>query len=149
MARGDSASYELLCAAVRDAGYQLTRARQAILAAFAGADGHISADDLVGLVHEETPRVGRMTVYRTLDLLCRLGAIRPTYLGGGAAHYVLLQDGHHHHLVCTGCAAVIELEDCRLQEMEALLAGRFGFEIQGHLVEFYGRCAACRAAEAQ
>ena len=141
-------AYEMLCTALRDGGYQLTRARRAILAAFVAADDHISADDLVALVHERAPHVGRMTVYRTLDLLCQLGVIRPIYLGSGAAQYVLLQNGHHHHLVCTGCAAVIELEDCRLQALEAQLAARFDFEVQGHLVEFYGRCAACRSAAA-
>ena len=136
--------YTELCGVLQAGGYRLTPARAAILNALASAGSHVSADDLVALVREQDPRVGRMTVYRTLELLSHLGAIRPVYLGTGAAHYVVLHEGHHHHLVCSSCHRVVEIHDCRVGELESALAAQYGFEIQGHLVEFYGICAACR-----
>ena len=89
-------------------GYRLTVARQAILETLVASGGHITADDLSDNLRAQAPGVGRMTVYRTLDLLCHLGLIRPVYQGTGAAHYVLMEEGHHHHMVCSDCGLVIE-----------------------------------------
>ncbi len=125
-------------------GYRFTPARQAVIETLLATGGHLSADTLAEAVHEAAPQVGRMTVYRTLDLLSRLGLARPVYQGTGAAHYVLIDRGHHHHLVCAACDAVIEFDECVVAEMERAVAERFEFEVWGHLVEFYGRCPNCR-----
>ncbi len=131
-------------AALKQQGYRLTSSRQKIVQALLGSGGHLTADDLLEVIHETDTTVGRMTVYRTLELLSELGLIRPVYQGTGAAHYILLDGGHHHHLICSSCDAVIEFEECGLQEVETLLAARFDFAIEGHLVEFYGRCQNCQ-----
>jgi len=125
-------------------GYRLTVARQAILETLVTSGGHISADDLSDKVRAQAPGVGRMTVYRTLDLLCHLGLIRPVYQGTGAAHYVLMEEGHHHHLVCSDCGKMIEFDDCVIERLEELVSARFGFVVQGHLLELYGRCQDCQ-----
>ncbi len=125
-------------------GYRLTAARRTILAALAAAGGHVTADELAASVHQVAPRVGRMTVYRTLDLLGELGLLRPVYQGTGAAHFVLLLDGHHHHLVCSRCRRVIEFDECALAELAETVGRRYGFAVEGHLLEFYGRCASCQ-----
>ena len=129
---------------LRQNGYRLTAARQAILEVLIASGGHVSADRLAEMVRVQSPQVGRMTVYRTLELLSELGVIRPVYQGTGAAHYILMDDGHHHHLVCSGCACVIEFEECMLAEIEEMISGRFNFQIQSHLLEFYGVCANCQ-----
>lgn len=129
---------------LEEKGYRLTAARLAILAGLIDSEGHVSADELVDIVHQNHPGVGRMTVYRTLDLLTELGLIRPVYQGSAAAHYVLMDDGHHHHLVCSQCNQVIEFDQCVLREIEQSVSNYYRFEIQGHLLEIYGRCQACR-----
>jgi Fur family ferric uptake transcriptional regulator len=130
---------------LREQGYRVTGARRAILEALVGCAGHVSADELVALANRRAPRVGRMTVYRTLELLQQLGVVRAIYLGSGAAHYVLLEDGHHHHLVCARCDAVVEFEDCLMNELEAQLGERHDFLVQGHVLEIVGLCQDCRA----
>lgn len=132
-----------LSQALTNNGYRLTAARKAILEAFVSSHGHITADDLVDLVHQTAPTVGRMTVYRTLDILCQLNLIHPVYLGSGAAHFVLLHEGHHHHLVCSNCNRVIEFDECMIAGMETAVSQKFNFIVQGHLLEFYGLCAHC------
>ncbi|MBP8001290.1 MAG: transcriptional repressor [Chloroflexi bacterium] len=125
-------------------GFRLTQARRIILDTFITAGGHLSADDLAERVHTVAPQVGRMTVYRTLELLCELGVVRPIYQGTGAAHYIFLHEGHHHHLVCNLCHQVIEFDDCALEEVAKVICGRFNFRIQGHLLELYGICPKCQ-----
>lgn len=130
-------------AALKQKGYRLTSSRLKIVQALLGCGGHITADGLLEVVHQIDSTVGRMTVYRTLELLSELGLIRPVYQGTGAAHFIVLDGGHHHHLICSGCDAVIEFDECGLQEFGQELAERFNFAVEGHLVEFYGRCQNC------
>jgi Fur family ferric uptake transcriptional regulator len=133
-----------LCGALQGNGYRLTTARLAILRVLIKNGDHLSAAELASLVREEAPNVGRMTVYRTLDLLNELGLVRPVYQGSGAAHYVLMDGGHHHHLVCAVCHKVIEFDDCVLGEIEELVCGRYQFQVESHLLELYGRCPDCQ-----
>ena len=135
-----------LAGALEKNGYRLTAARRAILAALVASQGHVSADELVEIVHGTAPGVGRMTVYRTLDLLTELSLIRPVHQGAAAARYVLMDDGHHHHLVCHSCKRIIEFDQCMLQEIEQVVGRHHNFEIQGHLLEIYGRCQVCEGA---
>jgi Fur family ferric uptake transcriptional regulator len=130
--------------ALQEGGFKLTQSRRHILAALVSSQGHITADNLVTIIHKEQPNIGRMSVYRTLDILTELGQIRPVYQGTGAAHYILLDEGHHHHLVCSTCARVFEFEDCVLEEIENNISRLYNFEIQGHLLEFFGRCPDCQ-----
>lgn len=124
-------------------GYRVTAARRVILDTLTGSGGHVTADELTDLVRRHATGIGRMTVYRTLDLLCGLGLLRPVYQGTGAAHYILMEDGHHHHLVCTGCGRVIEFGECALGDLPERIADRFGFRVEGHLLELFGVCEDC------
>jgi Fur family transcriptional regulator, ferric uptake regulator len=138
---------QLLSQRLREQGFRVTGARRAILQALLSCAGHVSADELAALVNEKPPRVGRMTVYRTLELLQRLGLIRAVYQGSGAAHFVLLHNGHHHHLVCSCCDAVVEFDDCLMQELEVRLGDRYDFLVQGHVLEIVGLCRDCQTDE--
>ena len=130
--------------ALRENGYRLTAARRAIVAALVESGGHITADELVSAINHTPPQVGRMTVYRTLDLLQQLGRIRPVYQGSGAAHYILMNEGRHHHLLCSACGRMVEFDECAVSEMEAQIREHFQFEVQGHLLEIYGLCPECQ-----
>ncbi|MCU0475626.1 MAG: transcriptional repressor [Anaerolineae bacterium] len=133
---------------LRDAGYKITHARQTVLAALEQTGGHMTSAQVLEAVAQLDPSIGRASVFRTLDTLSRLSIIRPTFVdGSGAPVFVLLPDGHHHHIVCTGCGQVTEFEDCGLDALAARLQGETGVTISGHLLEFYGLCAACRPTE--
>ena len=138
---------ELMMATVVENGYRRTPARRAILATLAKSGGHITADDLATRVRAAFPSVGRMTVYRTLDLLCELGMLRPIHQGTGAAHYVFLSQGSHHHLICNRCGKTIEFDHCESGAISQALSERYNFEIQAHLLEFFGLCQRCKDTE--
>ena len=109
------------------------------------SSGHLTADHLFDQMREAGSTVGRMTVFRTLDLLAEIGVVRPTYQGSGAAHFVLLEEGHHHHLVCIQCSKTVDFSDCSLaDEFTQQLAQQFKFKIEGHLLEIYGLCDGCQ-----
>ena len=54
------------------------------------------------------------TIYRTMYLLEKMGMVKRFDFSDGAARFELVDeddDGHHHHLVCTRCAAVVEIKN--------------------------------------
>ena len=88
-----------------------------------------------------------VTVYRSLRLLESLGMVKRFDLGDGVARFELLaegDDGHHHHLVCTGCAAVIEIEQCFIRKREREIAAHHGVQAVTHRLEFFGLCPECQ-----
>jgi Fur family ferric uptake transcriptional regulator len=119
---------------IRGHGYKVTPQRLAVLGALA-AEQHQS----LGEIRARCPEVGLVTIYRTLDLLSEIGAVRRLDLGDGP-RYELAED-HHHHLICESCGGVSEFERCPL-ELRRLRG--VDFEISSHTLEIYGRCADCR-----
>jgi Fur family ferric uptake transcriptional regulator len=122
-------------------GHRLTEPRRAVLETLAGSDGPLTIEE----VCDQTPRVGRATVFRTMKLLQELDVICRVPLEDGTARYVLSTAQHHHHLVCRRCGSVTEFGSPALdRELEAQ-ADRAGFELDAHAVELYGTCARCHA----
>jgi Fur family ferric uptake transcriptional regulator len=119
---------------IRGLGYKATPQRLAVLRALA-AEQHQSLDEIRARCLE----VGMVTIYRTLDLLLEIGAVRRLDLGDGP-RYELAED-HHHHLICESCGEVSEFEKCPLDLRR--LRG-VDFEISSYSLEIYGRCADCR-----
>jgi len=129
------AGLEAVAGRLRGRGYKVTPQRVAVLEALA-AEQHQSMDEIRG----RCPRVGMVTVYRTLDLLSEIGLVRRLDLGDGP-RYELAED-HHHHMICESCGDVSEFEECPLDPAR-LLPESPGFQVRSHSVEVYGRCAAC------
>ena len=133
---------------LQDAGYKLTNARRTVLAVLQDNDGHITSSDVLDMVSAVDDTIGRASVFRTLDLLTRLGIIRPTYIDNAMTPtYVLMAGGHHHHIICTNCHQVIEFDDCGLGEITRTLEAKYQVELTGHLLEFYGQCADCNLVD--
>jgi len=138
---------EQLTERLREAGYRNTPARRAVLEALIDGPSHMTAPDVVAAVDESSPSVGRASVYRTLELLTRLGLVQASTLGGTETTYMLAPSGHHHHAICLECRATLEIDECVVGELEGLLCQRTGFEIRGHLLEIYGLCPRCATSQ--
>lgn len=132
---------------LHQAGYKLTKPRQLVSEVLAAYPEHLSANEIWERVSEQDSSIGRMSVYRTLDLLTQLGYVRPstrnaTDMRNGIV-YVLMHNGHHHHIVCQNCGVVIEFEDCGLEKLVQTLEKNYNCRIGGHLLEFFGLCSRC------
>ena len=128
--------FETAVGRIRGGGYKATPQRLAILEAIA-AGQHQRMEE----IRARCPKVGLVTVYRTLDLLSELGVVRRLDLGDGP-RYELAED-HHHHMICEGCGSVAEFEQCPLDPGRLPHVWR-DFEIRAHSLEVYGTCADCK-----
>jgi Fur family peroxide stress response transcriptional regulator len=146
MRKGKPADLIGFVARCRAAGLTVTPQRLAIFRHLAGTEAHPSAEDLYGTVRQEMPTLSLATVYKTLDALAGIGAVRPVSRLGVRGRWDANM-APHHHLVCTGCGGVTDVTEPRLDaagKPAAALAARYGFAAAGHAVEIFGRCAACR-----
>ncbi len=139
-----SSNYSASVQALRNAGYKLTSPRLTILDLLDKSGGHVTSSELLSLVDERDPSIGRASVFRTLDLMTKLGIIWTSVQGGSTIHYMLMPGGHHHHIICTNCNKLIEFNDCKLGNLIAHLEKEYGVQVEGHLLELYGRCENCR-----
>jgi Fur family ferric uptake transcriptional regulator len=134
-----------IIAKLRQRGYKLTPQRRAVLSTITTSREHLTPSAIYERVQQEYPGIGLVTIYRTIDILAELGAICKLNAEGSSRSYLIRRDsGHHHHLICSGCGAVVDFTMCELRELEQRLSHRTGFKIEGHLLEFVGRCQKCQ-----
>jgi Fur family ferric uptake transcriptional regulator len=132
---------------LREHGYKLTPQRHAVLKVIAASNDHLTPEAIHAKALLKNPNIGLVTVYRTLDLLSKLNLVCRVHALDGCRSYMMRRPTeHHHHLVCSDCGRVVDFTDCALEEMEQRLSQETSFDINGHLLEFYGRCPDCRPA---
>jgi Fur family ferric uptake transcriptional regulator len=133
---------ESLTDRLRRAGYKLTAPRLAVIQVIEVTEEHLSHADVLERGRVIYPALGRATVYRTLDILTGLSVLRPVYLGDGGTRFARVEGGHH-HLVCSNCGAAIHFDECVVGGLGQALSERLDFQIQSHMLEFYGLCEHC------
>ncbi|MFC1976947.1 Fur family transcriptional regulator [Chloroflexota bacterium] len=124
-------------------GYRLTPQRIMILSAIDNSDDHISAEEIYAQIIAKYPNVNISTVYRTLELLKRLGLVTETDLGEGRVKYHPAMKGHHHHLVCQECGAIIDLDEPLLASLRNTLLREYNFVSDLRHLAILGRCLKC------
>ncbi len=129
---------------LKQRGYKITPQRRAVMSVIARNRSHLTPAAVYDRVCKRYPGIGLVTIYRTLELLARLGFICEVHAGDNGRSYLLRRSsGHHHHLICSDCSKVVDFTDCDLGKVEDRLARQTGFKIDSHLVEFVGRCREC------
>ena len=124
-------------------GYRLTPQRIMILSAIDNSDDHISAEEIYAQVVAKYANVNISTVYRTLELLKRIGLVTETDMGEGRVRYHPVGKGHHHHLVCQECGAIIDLDESVLSSVKDVLLREYGFIADLKHLAIFGHCVNC------
>ncbi len=120
-------------------GYRDTEPRRLVINAAAAQRRPFTAEELCAAL----PCVGRATVYRGLRLLVETEQVCRVLLEDRELRYQLSHQGHHHHLLCAACGASADLANCDVDALLQEAAATAGFQMSGHWLEIYGRCADC------
>jgi len=129
---------------LNELGYRLTPQRMMVLSAIENSDDHISAEEIYAQIVAKYPQVNISTVYRTLELLKKLGMVTETDLGGGRVRYHSAEKGHHHHLVCEKCGKIIDVDESTLARLQDVLLHRYNFSARLSHLAIFGLCEGCR-----
>ena len=106
---------EKIYAAFDEVSQRNTRPRRLIaerLIELADRGESFTTDDLWRELRQAEPKMGRATVFRTVEKLVEMGLLNRIEFADGTHHYMVCGDEHHHHLTCTHCHRVIEIETC-------------------------------------
>jgi Fur family ferric uptake transcriptional regulator len=127
---------------LRAQGYRLTPQRELVLEAVRELE-HGSPEEILTQVRQSARGVNISTVYRTLELLEKLGLVSHTHLGHGAPAYHATTEPDHVHLVCRNCERVTQVEPSVAAGLVDELAARFGFHTDVRHLTVFGTCRDC------
>ena len=131
-------------------GYRMTPQRKTILQIFLDSKGttHFSADDVLDILRKNDSSIGIATVYRNLELLCKLEILTKMEFGDGCNRYELNTGNpkvhHHHHLICLKCKKITEFKGDFLEHLETEIAKKSGFKVINHELKIFGYCKDCQ-----
>ena len=133
--------------AFRQKGLRITEPRRILallLIETLGSD--FTVEQLWDMTLARNPDVGRATVFRAVEILQELGLLDRVEFADGTHRFRFCRDAgrHHHHVTCSNCGKVSEVDTCLSAEQIAKVERLAGFAIEGHRLEFFGRCARCR-----
>jgi Fur family transcriptional regulator, ferric uptake regulator len=135
-----------LLSEVEARGIRLTAQRRALIATIQEAKTHLDAASLLTLARERDPRIDRATVYRTIELLKKLGMIDELdlmHLNGEKHYYEVKSQQDHLHLACFGCGQIVEFSTPAFEQLKQEIAAKNDFEIEVIRLEAGGLCRTC------
>jgi Fur family ferric uptake transcriptional regulator len=104
-----------------------------------------SAEDLLKKLRRSNPRIGRATVFRSIEKLVRMRVLDRIDFADGTHSFRLCEsDRHHHHLACNKCHRVIEVDFCLGSGQIDAIGKQASFEIDDHSITLFGLCRQCK-----
>ncbi len=129
---------------LQDSGYRLTAPRRAIVSIVASSPRALDAIEIYDLGRDEHPRLGLVTVYRTLEKLEQLGLVQRVHQPDGCNMYLRAPQGHEHLLLCKSCGQMEYFRGDDLSQLIEDTSRRSGYQIQEHWLQLFGVCANCQ-----
>ncbi len=111
-----------------------------------GSEGRAwQAREILVAVQARRP-TNKVSIYRILDDLTRLGLVRRVSREGGAAYYELACEHHppHPHFHCQGCGELQCLEPVPLEHLWRELKGASGNRVDRLEIRAAGLCRRCQ-----
>lgn len=126
-------------------GIRKTKKRDVILEVFSRTGGHLTIEELLDKVKKVDPKIGYVTVYRTLKLLKEAGLAHQWQFGDGHSRFEKAS-GHHDHLICLKCGKIIEFEEDEIERLQEKVSKENHFQIVSHVHEIFGYCSRCHSS---
>ena len=133
---------------LREQGLPITQQRESVAQVVFSSTGHLSVEEIEQRLRGQGERIGKATIYRTLDLLVKSKLVEEHDFSEGFKRYEhrLSRQPVHEHLICLECGTVTEFRSEEVGRVENRVAQEYGFEPARHRLEIYGLCHTCRSA---
>ncbi|HEX7734804.1 MAG TPA: Fur family transcriptional regulator [Ktedonobacteraceae bacterium] len=138
---------QTILAALTRAGLKRTRPREVIAASVArkGEDNaDFTIEDLWHEVRLIQPDMARVTTFRVVELLVRLGIVDRLTFPDGAIRYHVGKGPTRQYLTCEHCHKVVELHLGFVPPLLDTIMQMSGFVRASYPVEIAGRCPDCQ-----
>jgi len=127
-------------------GRRLTRQRRVIVRVMDSAQRHLDIDQIYERARKIDRHIHRVTVYRTVDLLKRMGLIDELdllHIRGDRHYYESHASREHIHIACLRCGKVREFESPLYEEMKQQIEQQLDMTITMSRTEVGGYCRTC------
>ena len=130
---------------LKEQGLPVTHQREAVARVVFSTNGHLSVEEIEKALRDAGEKIGKATIYRTVDLLVRSNLVEEHDFGEGFKRYEhrFGTAPIHEHLVCLNCQRVTELVSDDLLRIEATVGREYGFRPHHHKFAIYGVCKEC------
>jgi Fe2+ or Zn2+ uptake regulation protein len=132
---------------LRTRGIRLTKQRRVVVQVMETASRHMDAGEILDVAQKIDSNITRVTVYRTLELLKKLGLIDELdllHLRGHRHFYESHGPRDHIHVACIHCGKVREFESDLYEELKQQISRDCGIEISISRTEVGGICNDCK-----
>lgn len=125
----------------RNENFKITPQRLGIFKILEGNLHHPSAEDIFLKIKKTYPTISFTTVYKTLDILEKMGEILKIAIDDDRKHY----DPNtytHHHIICIDCNKISDIDEDYISHKlpDDILSE---FTLSRYHVSFYGTCKEC------
>jgi Fe2+ or Zn2+ uptake regulation protein len=129
-------------------GYRLTAPRLAVAETIACSQHVLSPLEIFELARQRYPRLGLVTVYRTIEKLEELDLVQRVHRPSGCQAFIAAFSGHQHLLICQTCGRVefFSGDNEHIDGLVTAVGGESGYQIQSHWLQLFGVCAQCQDA---
>ena len=134
-----------VAALLRQHKHRLTPQRRAVVEALAEFEGHVTATQLIERCLERDPAFVPSTVYRTLDLLEKLGLVTHIHDADGHEEFHPTPKEPHAHLICRDCGRTDELPLAEIRDFVGRVQREHDFAVDVSHLAIFGVCGDCGA----
>jgi Fur family transcriptional regulator, ferric uptake regulator len=130
-------------ALLEEKGGRLTGPRRAIVDLMVNSERALSPVDVFDKARASYPKMGLVTVYRTLEVLHELGLVERVHQTDDCHMYLRAAHGHEHLLICSLCGKVSFFSGDDIEPLIEKISKESGYLIQEHWLQFQGLCKDC------
>lgn len=127
---------------------KLTKERREIYAEILQIGEHFDVDTLLFRLKNRGRKVSKATIYRTLQLLMKVGLIKRISLSPeGAAdglYGVCPERCAYDNLICTSCGKIVSFDKGDICTFSEALAKKHGYLLQSHCLSIFALCPECQ-----
>jgi len=131
-------------ASLQASGYRITNPLRVIVELLSSSTHTLGPIGIFDQGRKAYPKLGLVTVYRTLEKLEELGLVQRLHQADGCHTYFRATHGHEHILLCTRCGRVEFFSGDNLSTLIDLTARKSGYVIKEHWLQLHGLCANCQ-----
>ena len=134
---------------LREKEIKVTPQRMAVYGFLNSNKEHPSVEQIYEHLSQDYPTMSLATVYKTVDVLKKVGLINEINVGDGGTRYDA-EIRPHSHVYCENCGRVEDLlqthfhDDFNSEPLMSRVQEETGFHISNLRLYFYGLCPLCK-----
>ncbi len=129
---------------LRQQGYRVTRPRLLVMEIIASTETPLTPQEIYRNTLTRADPPGIASVYRTLEMLDRLGLIQQIHQPGGCHGIWPTQEGHKHYLICNDCGHLSVIDGSeQIESYISAIEDQTGYQVEDHWLQFFGLCEGC------